>query len=145
MRSTATQESAARFRARVIAGVRGQNLSASTLFTASGIFGVAAIVLYALAVHRIRRNHPKLYAQLDNPDYLYSDPVPQSLRDGPLYQPTAADRYRNLKPHYGSLLFSRYLFRCEFMNEGDGLLALIGTCWYLSWVLTVVTMIWGWT
>jgi hypothetical protein len=111
-------------------------LSFPSLFTVSGVFGLAAIVLYALAVRRIRRNHPKLYAQLDHPDHLYSDPLPQYLQ--------VSDDNRRIRPHYGNVLFANYLLRCQFMNEGDSVLALIGTFWYLSLVLAVGSMLWEW-
>jgi hypothetical protein len=90
----------------------------SGLATSSGLFLLLAIVLYWGAVARLKRIDPREFTALGSPEGLHSD------------------------AQASSWLMGDYMLRCRFMFQGDIVLAILGTLWYLSMLLALVLFIW---
>jgi len=90
----------------------------SQLVTGSGLMALLAILFYWASVARLRRTNPTEYARLGSPAGLHDDTKTSS---------------------WG---MAAYMFNCQFVRQGDSVLATLGTLWYASFFLTIGLLIW---
>ncbi|HKA41235.1 MAG TPA: hypothetical protein VKF40_04510 [Burkholderiales bacterium] len=84
----------------------------------SGVSILLAVVFYSGSMARLRRKHRAEFPDLGGPSEFHDD------------------------TQMSSWLMADYMFRCRFMLQGDPVLTLLGTLWYLSMLLAIGLMVW---
>jgi len=82
---------------------------------------VASLVVYAAAVGRLKRTDPALFVDMGSPEPMHSD------------------------QRKSSWMFFDYMIRCQFLRQGDVLLASLGSLWYLCLLATIGLVLWQWS
>jgi hypothetical protein len=90
----------------------------SQFVTGSGVMGLLAILFYWASVARLKRRDPIEYARMGQPDGFHHD------------------------TKLSSWGMAAYMFSCQFVRQGDVVLAALGTLWYASFLLTIGLFIW---